>query len=100
MPKMARPQVRAPSIREVAELAQVGLGTVSRVINGGQNVSERTSARVLAAISELGYVPDIVAQSMRNHRTMTFACIVRDFTVPVLGMFVDAMQETIDSEGY
>jgi LacI family transcriptional regulator len=91
---------RVPSIREVALLAKVGLGTVSRVINGGANVSARTRERVMLAIAELGYVPDIVAQSMRNRRTMTMACVVRDFTVPVLNMFVEAMQKEIDAEGF
>lgn len=99
VPKTKR-EGRSPSIKEVAKLAQVGLGTVSRVINGGENVSNRTLSKVLAAIAELGYFPDTVAQSMRNNRTMTFACVVRDFTVPVLSLFVDAMQKTIDPAGF
>jgi LacI family transcriptional regulator len=91
---------RKPSIRDVALLAEVGLGTVSRVINGHPNVREEKRKRVKAAILALGYVPDIVAQSMRNHRSMTFACVMRDFTVPVLSMFVDSMQKEIDAFGF
>lgn len=91
---------RRPSIRDVALLADVALGTVSRVINGHPNVSEEKRKRVRAAIVELGYVPDIVAQSMRNYRSMTFACVMRDFTVPVLSMFVDSMQKEIDGFGF
>lgn len=89
-----------PSIRDVALLAGVGLGTASRVINGHPNVREEKRKRVRAAIAQLGYAPDIVAQSMRNHRSMTFACIMRDFTVPVLSMFVDSMQKEIDPFGF
>ncbi|VTU41961.1 LacI family DNA-binding transcriptional regulator [Variovorax sp. RA8] len=89
-----------PSIREVALLAGVGLGTASRVINGHPSVRQETRRRVQAAIAQLGYVPDIVAQSMRNHRSMTFACVMRDFTVPVLSMFVDSMQKEIDPFGF
>lgn len=91
---------RKPSIRDVAQLAGVSLGTVSRVINAHPNVREDTRKRVKAAIVELGYIPNMVAQSMRSHRSMTFACVMRDFTVPVLSMFVDSMQKEIDAFGY
>jgi len=91
---------RRPSIRDVARRAEVSLGTVSRVLNDHPNVSEDKRNRVKTAIVELGYVPDIVAQSMRNHRSMTFACVMRDFTVPVLSMFVDSMQKEIDNFGF
>src|SRR3954467_6706728 len=46
---------RAPSIRDVARLAGVGVGTVSRVLNGSPRVSTHTHARVRLAIDELGY---------------------------------------------
>jgi LacI family transcriptional regulator len=91
---------RKPSIRDVAVLADVSLGTVSRVINAHPNVREETRKRVKAAIVELGYVPNMVAQSMRSHKSMTFACVMRDFTVPVLSMFVDSMQKEIDAFGF
>jgi LacI family transcriptional regulator len=91
---------RKPSIRDVALRADVAVGTVSRVINGHPNVRDDKRKRVQDAIHELGYVPDIVAQSMRNHRSMTFACVMRDFTVPVLSSFVDSMQKEIDSFGF
>lgn len=91
---------RKPTILDVARRASVAVGTVSRVINGQPNVREDKRKRVQAAIVELGYVPDIVARSMRSHRTMTFACVMRDFTVPVLSMFVDSMQKEIDAFGF
>lgn len=92
--------LRRPTILDVAQCAGVAVGTVSRVINGQPNVRQDKRQRVQAAIVELGYVPDIVAQSMRNNRSMTFACVMRDFTVPVLGMFVDSMQKEIDAFGF
>ncbi|MGE0797241.1 MAG: LacI family DNA-binding transcriptional regulator [Lautropia sp.] len=91
---------RKPTITDVARVAKVAVGTVSRVINGQPNVSEDKRLRVAAAITELGYRPDIVARSMRSNRTMTFGCVMRDFTVPVLAMFVDAMQREVDAFGF
>ena len=90
----------AISIREVANRAQVAIGTVSRVINGHPSVSADRRQRVLDAIAELGYVPDMVAQSMRNRRSMTLACVMRDFTVPTLSLFVDAMQREVEPHGF
>ncbi|MGE0797251.1 MAG: LacI family DNA-binding transcriptional regulator [Lautropia sp.] len=94
------PAERKPTIMDVARLANVAVGTVSRVINGQPNVRDDKRRRVAAAIAELGYTPDIVARSMRSNRTMTFACVMRDFTVPVLAMFVDAMQREVDAFGF
>jgi len=91
---------RKPSIRDVADRAKVAVGTVSRVINRQPNVRDDKRRRVLDAIVELNYVPDIVAQTMRTNRSMTMACVMRDFTVPVLSMFVDSMQKEIDPVGF
>lgn len=55
--------------REVAKLAKVSTGTVSRVINGNPLVSKEARKNVLSAIEELGYVPNFVAQSLAQGRT-------------------------------
>jgi LacI family transcriptional regulator len=91
---------RKPSILDVAKRAKVAVGTASRVINRQPNVREDKRKRVLDAIAELKFVPDIVAQTMRTKRSMIMACVMRDFTVPVLSMFVDAMQQEIDASGF
>lgn len=91
---------RKTSILDVARQAGVSLGTASRVINQHPSVSQDKRVRVQQAIDDLGYVPDKVAQSMRSHRSMTFACVMRDFMVPVLSTFVDAMQREVDAYGF
>ncbi|MFA6032115.1 MAG: substrate-binding domain-containing protein [Myxococcota bacterium] len=87
-------------MKDVAEQAGVGVGTVSRVVNGGTNVSLKTRERVEAAIRRLNFNPDPIAQSMRSGQTKMFACIVRDFSVPILSMFVNAMQDAVDVSGF
>ena len=91
---------RKPTILDVARRAKVAVGTASRVLNGLPNVREDKRKRVHAAVVELGYVPDIVARSMRSNRSMTIACVMRDFTVPVLSMFVESMQKETDPSGF
>lgn len=43
-------------IRDIARLSGYGVGTVSRVLNGHPNVSERARERVLAVVAEQGYL--------------------------------------------
>ena len=43
------------TIARVAQVAEVGVGTISRVLNGSSAVSDRTRQRVLAVIDDLGY---------------------------------------------
>ena len=58
-----------PSIRDVAALAGVSDKTVSRVVNGEPNVSDKTKARVDDAICKLGYIPNMGARLVRTKRS-------------------------------
>lgn len=53
-----------PTIRDVAQKAGVGVGTASRVLNNSTQVRPATRERVLAAIRELGYKPNLIAQQL------------------------------------
>jgi translation initiation factor 2B subunit (eIF-2B alpha/beta/delta family) len=59
---------RKVTIREVARLSEVSVGTVSNVLNGAANVSEATRRRVERVIDELGFTPDTVARSLITRR--------------------------------
>lgn len=63
-----------PTIRAVAELAQVAISTVSRVLNGGP-VSAAVQARVNQAIAELGYTPSLAAQSLVGRKSNTVGLV-------------------------
>jgi DNA-binding LacI/PurR family transcriptional regulator len=71
-----------PTIKEVADLAGVAVGTVSHVINGSVPVSEPLKRKVQAAIRELDYHPNHVARSLKTSRTQTLGIIVPDMTIP------------------
>lgn len=58
---------------EVAKLAGVSRATVSRALNGSARISDDARARVHAAITALGYEPDVVAQSLVRQRTRVIA---------------------------
>jgi DNA-binding LacI/PurR family transcriptional regulator len=59
---------RPPTLDEVAQRAGVSTGTVSRVINNAQHVSEKARRAVQRAVDELGYVPNVAARSLASQR--------------------------------
>ncbi|NUW34088.1 LacI family DNA-binding transcriptional regulator [Nonomuraea sp. SMC257] len=67
-----------PTLEAVAARAGVGRGTVSRVINGSPNVSEKAREAVRQAIEELGYVPNRAARALVTRRTDTVALVVSE----------------------
>ncbi len=88
------------TIRDVARLAGVAIGTVSRVLHGNKSVSAEVRRRVSAAIQDLKYEPNQVAQSMRLQATKTIACATRDISIPGFGSLVKSAQDLLRSHGY
>lgn len=68
------------TIRDVAARAEVGAGTVSRVLNNSSRVSDATRTRVQHAIQELGYRPNPLARGLSRGRCQTIGVIVASFT--------------------
>jgi DNA-binding LacI/PurR family transcriptional regulator len=77
------------TIHDVARLAGVGIGTVSRVINNHSAVKPGTREKVMAAIEQLHYKPDPIARSMVSRRTNAIGIIVPFFTRP---FFMEVLQ--------
>ncbi len=74
---------RPPTMRDVARLAGVSQPTVSRVLNKTNTsipVSQDTYQRVMAAVKELGYRPNMTARSLRTQRTQMIAVMIADIT--------------------
>lgn len=69
-----------PTIRDVAARAGVSHQTVSRVINEHERVAAATRDRVLAAIKELGYVPNPSARSLSSNRLHTLGLVTTDIS--------------------
>ncbi|GII21420.1 LacI family DNA-binding transcriptional regulator [Planosporangium mesophilum] len=85
-----------PTLDQVASLAGVGRGTVSRVVNGSEQVSSRARQAVEQAIAELGYVPNRAARALVTQRTDSIALVVpepgeRFFSEPFFGRMVQAI---------
>ncbi|MHB8278338.1 MAG: LacI family DNA-binding transcriptional regulator [Candidatus Humimicrobiaceae bacterium] len=66
------------NIKDVAKKAKVSVATVSHVINNSQYVSDKLKKKVLKAIENLDYQPNILAGSLRSKRTGTIGLIIPD----------------------
>ncbi len=96
---LVRPAHRV-TMRDVARLAEVSLGTVSRVVNENPSVARDARDRVLNAIERLGWRPNAVARSMRTATTRTIGCIVPDIRNPLFAGIVKGAEEVLSERGY
>ena len=85
---------------DVARLAGTSTAVVSYVINNGPRpVAPATRERVLAAIKELGYRPDRVAQAMASRRTDLIGLIIPDARQPFFGEMAHAVEQAASERG-
>jgi LacI family transcriptional regulator len=69
-------------------------------MSGHPDVSPAMRARVLAAVEELGYEPDMLAQSLRRRETLTVGFVVGDISNPLLAEIVMGVESTLHANGY
>jgi LacI family transcriptional regulator len=88
------------TIHDVAKRAGVAPITVSRVINDSGYVSHAMRERVNAAIQEMGYVPNVLARSLKSKRTNTIALIFTDITNPFFNILARGVEDTAHEAGF
>ena len=70
------------------------------MINNSGYISHETRESVNAAISELGYVPNFLARSLRSKRTHTLALVITDITNPFFTIIARGVEDTAAKAGY
>jgi LacI family transcriptional regulator len=90
------------TLRDVARLAGVHPGTVSRALNPQTRglVNERTARRVLDAAQELGYRPNPIARGLRTNRSNTIGVLVPDLLNPLFAAVVRGIEDGLREAGY
>ncbi len=96
-PSSDRPPV---TIKDVAKHAGVALSSVSRVLSGHPDISEAMRLRVEKAVAELGYEPDLVAQSLRGGSTRTVGFLLRDISNPLFANIARRCEQELRRAGY
>jgi LacI family transcriptional regulator len=87
-------------MREVAELADVAISSVSRVLSGHPDVSAEMKERVLDAVAQLEYEPDFLAQSLRRGQTLSVGFVLADISNPLMADIVLGAEAEMRGAGY
>ncbi len=93
-------QAKIPTIKDVARVAEVSVGTASKVINNDTTVREALRKRVMTAIEELGFQPNALAQGMRRTGTGIIGCTISDISHPVIASMVSSAEMVLSDAGY
>lgn len=88
------------NIYDVSEKAGVSIATVSRVINGNHNVSEKTKQKVLTVMDELGYTPNVFARGLGLNSMNTIGIMCADSSDPFLANAVYFLERELRRNGY
>jgi LacI family repressor for deo operon, udp, cdd, tsx, nupC, and nupG len=88
------------TLAEVAQRAQVTAATVSNVLRNPQKVRATTVDRVMAAVRELGYRPNLTARALAEGRTSTLALMLSNIANPFYPEFVLEAETAARRRGY
>lgn len=88
------------NIYDVSKKAGVSIATVSRVLNGNPNVSEKTKERVLCVMEELGYTPNVFARGLGLNTMHTIGILCSDSSDTFLANAVYYIEQALRKNGY
>lgn len=89
-----------PSIKDVAKTAGVSTATVSRVLANTSKVKNATRTRVLEAIEQLDYRPNLIARSLRAQKSTKIGLVVSDIRNPFFTAISRAVEDAAYEQGY
>ncbi|CAB3833397.1 LacI family DNA-binding transcriptional regulator [Achromobacter mucicolens] len=88
------------TLHDVARAAGVSLITASRALGNPGRVSEATIAKVQQAVTETGYIPNLLAGGLKSRRSHTVAALVPIISVPQFLPTIEALTAELDRDGY
>lgn len=88
------------SIQKIARLAGVSVATVSRVLNNSDTVKDANREKVLRAIKESNYQPNLLARQLRTARSSMILVMVSDISNPFCAEVVKGIEEEAEKSGY
>ncbi len=88
------------TIKEIAKKCNVSIATVSNILNGKPNASEETKRKVLKAVEELNYTPNIVAKNLKMKKSKAIGVIAEDLTVFCTPEIIDGITKCCEEFGY
>ncbi|WKD51471.1 LacI family DNA-binding transcriptional regulator [Microbulbifer spongiae] len=88
------------NIREVARRSGVSVATVSRTLKDPQVVSPQTRARVLKAVDEAGYRPNLLARNFSSGKSFAVMVLVPNIANPFFSRVIRGIEKAAQDQGY
>lgn len=88
------------NIKDIAKLAEVGVSTVSRVINNHPDVKESTREKVLQIIKESNYIPNNSARILKQNNIKNIGVLVKGVFNPFFSEMTNIIGNIIEKHGY
>jgi len=88
------------TISDVAAAAGVSVATVSRVINGNENVSPETLMKVTKAIQDLNYRPNLLGRDLRRTKSERVLVLLPNISNPFYSEIVKGIEDVANRNGY
>jgi LacI family transcriptional regulator len=99
-PRAGRRAKSAPTIYDIARLAEVNPSTVSRALSQPGRINVKTEQRILSAAKELNYRMNPMARALPTGRTNTLGLLVADITNPMFFNAVRGAERAAAERGY
>ncbi len=90
----------AVTIKDIARICGVSVGTVDRALRNRDGISVETRQKVLAAAQEHGYKPNIVARNLKTRRTLEIGLIVHDLDNEFFSELLNVVHEIAWKKGF
>ena len=88
------------TMRDIAKSLNVSTTTVSKVLNGASDISDKMRAEVLKKVSEMGYVPNLLATNLRKTKANIVALVLSDISKPYFARVIASYESTLEAAGY
>lgn len=88
-----------PTIKEVSRRAKVSPSTVSRVLNETVPVADDTKQRVLNAVKELDYQPNVFARGLVTNRSGGIGVVLNEISSPYYAGLIGGIEKVVEQEG-
>lgn len=88
------------TLKDVAKLANVDASTVSRTLNNNSYVHEDTRRRVMEAVEQLSYKPNLLAQGLRKGKRQSIGVIIPSISLSIFSDIVQVIEREATKLGY
>jgi LacI family transcriptional regulator len=93
-------QNKPTRLKDIAQKTGLTINTVSRAIQDKSDISETTKKIVQNIAKELGYVPNVIARSMRSGYTNTIGIVFDNIANPYYMIMTDLLHQELEKQGY